>query len=190
MIDALTRILASDDAGPLVLSYQCLLADEQVRRAMLRPTLGQYRRFLERFRDGCVYARGAYGPQATPSALRYGSTLTYRDGTVKAEFIFYTRTRDSIVLSRRRVAARCALYDRPDTMMVSPHVPDLYIAPADLTFLDAVEECYHRYQIHGLGLPPDVYPDGPFPLEDDIGLVWRRAIENQRMRVLPIAPAS
>jgi hypothetical protein len=75
-------------------------------------------------------------------------------------------------------------------MMVSPHLPDLYVTPADLTFLDAVEECYHRYQIQELGLPPDTYPDGPFLLEDDIGPLWRRAIADRGMRALPIAPAS
>ncbi len=176
---------STEGAAAVASSYARLLGDEHVRRAGLRPTLEEYRRFMAAFHDGCLYAREIYGPGALPSSLRQASTLTLRDGQVKNSFIFYTATWDSIIVSYRRVAERCLLQDRPDIMMVSPHVPDLMIRPGDLTFLDAVEECYHRYQIAVLGLPPDTYPDGPFRLEADIPAVWRRAIADRALQVLP-----
>lgn len=176
---------STEGAAVVASSYARLLNDEHVRRGGLRPTPEGYRRFIAAFRDGCLYARETYGPGALPSSLRQASTLTLRDGQVKNSFIFYTLTWDSIVISYRRVAQRCLLHDRRDIMMVSPHLPDLMIRPDDLTFLDAVEECYHRYQIAILGLPPDTYPDGPFHLEEDIPAVWRRAIADRALQVLP-----
>jgi len=190
VIDQLTYLLSLRGYGAFVAGYRRMLADQYVRRAGLRPTPRQYRRFVSLMRDGCVYTRAAYGVGAVPAALRDGSTLTLRDGSVKSQFIFYTRARDSIVVTHHRVAARCALFDQPRTMMVSPHLPDLYITPVDLTVLDAVEECYHRYQIQELGLPPDTYPEGPFLLEQDIGPLWRRAIADTGMRVLPMTAVS
>jgi len=190
VLDQLSRLLSLRGHAVLSADYRRMLADGPVRRTALRPTPAQYHRFVTLMRDGCAYAGERYGRGALPSALRYGATLALRDDSVKSQFIFYTCARDSIVLSYHRAAARCVLFDQPHTMMVSPHLPDLYVTPADLTFLDAVEECYHRYQIQELGLPPDTYPDGPFLLEDDIGPLWRRAIADRGMRALPIAPAS
>ncbi len=183
-LDALAAGL-TEGSAVVAPSYARLLGDEHVRRAGLRPTPEGYRRFMAAFRDGCLYARETYGPSALPSSLRQASTLTLRDGQVKSLFIFYTATWDSVIVSYRRVAERCLLHDRPDIMMVSPHLTDLMIRPVDLTFLDAIEECYHRYQIAVLGLPPDSYPDGPFHLEADIPAVWRRAIADRALQVLP-----
>ncbi len=188
-IDGLDALAAGSTEGGAVVapSYARLLSDEHVRRDGLRPTPEGYRRFMAAFRDGCRYARETYGPGALPASLRQASTLTLRDGQVKSSFIFYTATWDSIVVSYRRVAERCLLHERSDIMMVSPHLPELMIRPGDLTFLDAVEECYHRYQIAVLGLLPDTYPDGPFHLEEDIPAVWRRAIADRALAVLPVA---
>jgi hypothetical protein len=161
-----------------------ILENPHVQELGLRLDHEAIRRFFERFRQGVRYAVDTYGLQTLPASISLRSWHVNENGETEVNVIGYDQFKDSILITDVFVAKRCSCFG-DGKYYFDYNLPGYSVTAEDRTVLQALEECYHRFQIKGremilerTTLPTDA-------METEIHDIWRKAILDLGIVVRP-----
>ena len=171
--------------------YEKMVGDTNVKLAGFKPTKEQFRQYCLFFKKGLEYVSSKYGNSALPENLDFRSGKLQIGDLADPEFIGYMPETDNVVVSFLHIASQCARYDRHDQRFFDSHLPKDYgVYGEDYTVLQAIEEGYHRYQIHELSFKSeDANSERNInhPLEKEIIPIFATALKdlNIKLHYLP-----
>ena len=155
----------------------CRINDDPiVVRFGLALNRGQLRRWLTYFRDGVAYMADAYGAESLPWDWGLvGGTAKDRWTFSRRAHMGYVPPSDTVHVSAANLAFQARSFDTDVRFMNHKLAPPGVTAEAFVR-LEAVEECYHRYQFQALGMTG--YSRRDDPIERDILRVWQKASDD------------
>jgi len=162
--------------------YQVTAGNTFVREAQFTPTLPEVNEYFQQFLKGLEYAQKKWGREALPSNIViYQKELlgVPKGHPSRTDFIRYRDEVDEVGVSCLHIAGQCCRYDDPQRLcFVDSHLPDgVLVKPRDFTMLQAIEECFHRYQIRVLGRKDELTAmDREHPLEQEASKALLQAI--------------
>ena len=182
VLDIVDTVLNSAEIpnGEIFFYYALMVTNEHVVQSALKPSFLQFRSYFENLKRGFEYARNTYGEVALPSKLVfYQGSLPTNKGAVY-DFIGYMPEDDNLGISLLHIAGQCAFYGVDNTGMADSHLPPgKAVKPEDETTLQAIEESFHKYQLHELGYAAaDTRNDKEHPYELEVKDVFVRAISD------------
>ncbi len=171
VLDDLDTILAEDMRLYLIL--HAINADPIVFRLGLTLTRAQLTCWLATFRDGVAYMARTYGKESLPWGWALmGGTAKQRWQFARRAHMGYVPATDIVCISAPNLAFQARSFGTGERFL--NHKLAAEGAPAEtFVLLEAVEECYHRYQFKALGQRG--YSRRDHPIERDILPIWRRA---------------
>ena len=188
-LDKLTQLLDPKNHSVLEETHRLMVENPMV--IVLRTTFScaALREFLHAFRAGMIYAAAQYEKSIPDDISFYRSPiyqghefdkLAYRgskDGTT-----------DQIAMSHAYMASHSMAIEYGTLGRFSDHLPEGYRANAiTCTTCHAIEECYHRHQLHILGKKGIVnFKERDHPFENEIYPVIGLAIEKLSLRMYPL----
>lgn len=184
VLNQLNHYLSDNGADDLEVLYNKMLENEHVRRNGIRPTRGQWIAYFERLKCGCEYAKEQFGPESLPSILNfYGEAGEIMD-CPGPTYIFYGHKEDELGISYLWAAWTSADFGTRNTRN-SSHFPHRVMFRAeDFTTLNAIEECYHRYQIVFQKKPSaNTAADRNHPLEIEVSEILKQAVKALNIQV-------
>jgi len=149
VISLLTDVIHSDPEVDKVL--EIVANDPYVIQAGLRPSKGSLRELFSSLLRGILYAHATYGAEAVPLSARIISDYVDESGIHGYDLLAYEPIDDLLVMSRYFCARRSLQLD-DGLLYADSHIPSRRVSARDWTVLQAVEECYHRYQHRVLGI--------------------------------------
>lgn len=188
-LDKLTELL--DPKNNLVLqeTYRLITANPIVIALGTSFSPAALREFFHAFRAGMIYAGTAY-EKSIPNDILFFRTPTYQGFAF--DKIAYRGSNDGeideIVMSHAYIASYCMAIEYGTLGRFSDHLPEGFRANAiTCTTCHAIEECYHRHQVHMLGKTGVVnMEERDHPLENEIYPVIALAIEKLSLRIYPL----
>jgi hypothetical protein len=174
MLNDLNKTLTEDLRLYMLL---CRINDDPiVARFGLALNRGQLRRWLTYFRDGVAYMADAYGAESLPWDWGLvGGTAKDRWTFSRRAHMGYVPPSDTVHVSAANLAFQARSFDTDVRFMNHKLAPPGVTAEAFVR-LEAVEECYHRYQFQALGMTG--YSRRDDPIERDILRVWQKASDD------------
>jgi len=171
MLDDLNRTLAESFYLSMLLRH--VNEDPIVVRFGLTLTREELTRWLTAFRDGVAYMAATYGADSLPWGWSLlGGTAKQRWAFARRAHMGYMPPNDTVHVSAASLAFQARSFDGDERFMNHKLAPPG--VPAEtFTLLEAIEECYHRYQIQALGMRG--YSRRDHPIERDILPIWQRA---------------
>ncbi len=171
MLDDLNKTLA--ESLYLYMVLRRVNEDPIVTRFGLALTREQLTRWLTVFRDGVAYMARTYGEDSLPwSWSLLGGTAKQRWTFARRAHMGYMPQSDTVHVSAASLASQARSFGTDERFLNHKLSPDGASAET-FVVLEAVEECYHRYQIQALGMRG--YSRRDHPIERDILPIWRRA---------------
>lgn len=160
-------------------------ADRSVKKLGLKPTDKQIHQFFSLFADGIRYAAATYGVSAVPTQIQFVRDHIDERGIRSRFVVGYMGELDLVLISHDFIARRCSQFGN-GIFYLDSHLPGLSVTAEDRTFLQALEECYHRHQSVGLGyVQTETTHDRAHPHEVEVHAVWREAIAAKGIETRP-----
>lgn len=161
--------------------YTTILSDEHVKQANYSLLYPQTKLFFLLFKQGVEYSYKAYGEDSIASGLRLYSQFTNKPNhLIVTDYIGYDPDADQIQLTLFHLAGQCAYYNS-SVFFTDSHLPNVRIGAEAYTVLQAIEESYHRYQIHHLKY--DLVPTAEsMRYEQEITPVWQKALSDLKLQ--------
>ena len=159
--------------------YTSIVCDTHVKQANHRLMYPQIKLFFVLFQQGVEYTLKTYGEDALASALRLFSQFEDESHNVKTDVICYHPDSDQIQITYLHIVNDCICYES-SVYTIDKHLdPNMHnLGASAYTLLQAIEECYHRYQIHHLGYSIPTTSEMVSRYEQEIQPVWQRAISD------------
>ncbi len=153
----ISQVLRPDSQSVLRQTHQKILDDRYVKQEGIRVDLAQLRQFYQAVRLGMVYAQATWGRVALPAYFILGPEIIIR-GQVKIYQVVYHSVenkgqldKDEILMTRLYAAKHMDHFGDQWVINNDWLSPGLGVLAEDHITLVTIEECYHRYQVHGRG---------------------------------------
>ena len=164
-----------------------ILNDSHVKQANYTPGYSQVRMYFDLFQNGVEYAQQMYGEGILASALRIYSQFTDEtNNSIKTDVICYDPNIDEIEMTLLHIATECVHYNSSARIKDDHLAANVRMSAESHTLLQAIEECYHRYQIRHLGyVPVPTNTEAMKIYEQEITTVWQKAIADLKIPLFP-----
>ena len=157
--------------------YRTIMSDKYVKPANYSFLPSDVQLFFVLFKQGVEYSYTTYGEGSLASGgFHLYSYFVDEHQHILTDHISYNPNGDQIQMSFLHLAGQCAHYGS-SAFIIDSHLPNVRLGAEAHTVLQAIEECYHRYQIRHLGYPP-VPTAESMKYEQEITPVWQRAISD------------
>ena len=179
-LDDIERILNHKNERELKNLFDKMVANQKVVGANYKPTLQQFGRYFEQVKKGLEYAKSTYGDDTIPSKILVSGSYIQTGQLVDYDFIAYYKEEDALLVSYLHIAGQCSYYENRNAVFIDNHLPAGFgVNGTDYTFLQALEEGYHRYQQKALGVKPETtHGIENHPLEMAIIPIYAKVIED------------
>jgi hypothetical protein len=194
VLDQINHYLSEEGRGELNALHEKMLRNKFVRDRGIGVTLMQWRLYFEKLRTGCEYALSKYGPGALPSKLNFYGEAGVIANADRPDVIFYGPDEDEFGISFLYAARQCSWFKTRDanpglslidTDRGDDRLPEgRRVSVEDFVVLQAIEECYHRYQTVVKGMhSSDRAIDRSHPMEVEIGEVFSQAVRDLNIKL-------
>lgn len=149
------------------------------------PDFLKFKKYFELLRQGFEYAQKTFGDESLPTGIIISYETIIIKGKKEWDWIGYLPETDQFAVSFPHIAIQCFYYNNPQALFYNSKIPsNKRVLGEDQTILQAIEECYHRYQIKVLLFEPqNTERNQDHPLEKNATPIIQKAVNDLRIRL-------